>query len=307
MNYLLLLMGIILIIGSAGAIGRSPDVASVPRSLADHQGSARRFNAILQLPEFETSPQAIQDSIDTAIREANVALDALGQLKPGETSFRNTVRALDDIQYQAGLVASRVYLIKETSPDQEMRRVATEKTKDFQQWAVGVEYRMDIYQAVRAFAESAPRLEGEDKKLFEDTLRDYRRSGLALPEAKRLEVEKLRKQLSQLATDFRSHVTRAEVSLKFSRAELEGVPETFFSAPGVMTGDDEFTVRANVTWQFVTVMENGLRWPAVKTPACSTRSSPCAIKSRTSWATLPGLIIRLSRGWRRTGKPPLTS
>jgi Zn-dependent oligopeptidase len=42
----------------------------------------------------------------------------------------------------------------------------------------------------------------------------------------------------------------------FSKADLEGLPESFFASPGIKTGDDVYTVMANVTWQFNTVQEN---------------------------------------------------
>ena len=42
----------------------------------------------------------------------------------------------------------------------------------------------------------------------------------------------------------------------FTKAELDGVPESFLASPGVKTGDDAYTVMANVTWQFTTVEEN---------------------------------------------------
>jgi hypothetical protein len=35
-----------------------------------------------------------------------------------------------------------------------------------------------------------------------------------------------------------------------------GLPESFFASPGIRTGDDAYTVMANVTWQFNTVEEN---------------------------------------------------
>ena len=34
------------------------------------------------------------------------------------------------------------------------------------------------------------------------------------------------------------------------------MPESFLASPGIKTGDDAYTVKANVTWQNVTVMEN---------------------------------------------------
>jgi Zn-dependent oligopeptidase len=95
--------------------------------------------------------------------------------------------------------------------------------------------------------------------LLEETMRDYRRAGLALPKAERDEVEKLRKDLARLTTDFESNITKAQQALKFTKAELDGVPESFLGQKGIQTGNDEYTILANVTWQYLMVMENGRR------------------------------------------------
>ena len=46
--------------------------------------------------------------------------------------------------------------------------------------------------------------------------------------------------------------------MKFTKAELEGVPEDFLQA-GIKTGDDEYTVMANITWHYLTVEDNAKR------------------------------------------------
>src|SRR5207248_4387606 len=82
------------------------------------------------------------------------------------------------------------------------------------------------------------------------------RAGLALPPEKRKEVEQLRKELAKLGTDFDTNIVNAKAPVVFTKAELEGVPESFFASPGVKTGDDAYTVLANVTWHFNTVQDN---------------------------------------------------
>jgi thimet oligopeptidase len=227
-----------------------------PLTLASFQQQAQRFKNVIRLPDFETTPEAVKASTDKAIATGNAALDRIGQLDPAHVDFTNTVRALDDLGFQAGLTGNRLSLIKETSTNATMRDVATESIKKFQEWAVGLDYREDVYRAIKAFADTKPKLEGEDAKLLEETLRDYRRAGLALPKAERDEVEKLRKELALLGTDFESNVTKAEKALKFTKAELEGVPADFLAQPKIKTGDDEYTIMVNITWQYLTTMEN---------------------------------------------------
>ena len=230
--------------------------STVPKTLADFQRAGAKFKSVLRLPEFETTPEAIKTSADQTMFVANAALDAIGRLDASHVRFSNTVGALDDIGFQIGSTMNRLYLIKDTNPSEAMREAATDAYKRLQEWAVGLDYREDVYRAVKAYADTQPQLTGEDARLLEEAMRDYRRAGLALPKAQRDEVERLRKELSNTGTDFESNVTKARKSLKFSKAELAGAPETLFTAPGVKTGDDEYTVQLNVTWQFIAVMEH---------------------------------------------------
>lgn len=235
----------------------SPLSSTVARKpLSAFQTEAAKFNSVLAVPNFETSPDALKLSLTNTIREANTALDAIGALKPSQVSFANTIRALDDLAYRAGTFGNRLYLIKETSTNAAMRDAATDAIKVFQDWAVGLDYREDVYAAVKAFAAKKPTLDGEDARLFEQTLRDYRRAGLELPKAERDEVERLRKEVSNLTTDFGTNVTEAKKAVQFSKAQLAGVPDDFLNQKGIKTGDDEYTIMANITFHYLMVLEN---------------------------------------------------
>lgn len=218
--------------------------------------AAAKANCVLTLPDWEQTPEAVEASMKSAIATANAALDKIGSQDLTKVTFKSTIVALDDLGYQAQLTANKVVLIKETNTSEAMRTAAENAVKAYQDWAVGVDYREDVYKAVKAFEKTKPKLEGEDAKLLKDTLRDYRRAGLDLPPEKRQEVEKLRKELSKLGTDFDSNIVEAQVPVVFTKAELDGVPDSFLSSPGIKTGDDAYTVKANVTWQNVAVMEN---------------------------------------------------
>ncbi|MEK7706631.1 MAG: hypothetical protein AAB380_01370, partial [Verrucomicrobiota bacterium] len=80
-------------------------------TLADFQMQAKRFKNVIRLPEFETTPAALQASLDKTIATANAGLDRVGKLAPSEVNFGNTLLALDDISYEAGLTANRLGLI----------------------------------------------------------------------------------------------------------------------------------------------------------------------------------------------------
>jgi len=247
------LLGGLAIVLSACA-GFPPKTAN---PLAAFQHRAAGFSSVITVPEFETTTNAIAATLANTIAAGNTALDRIGALPPGAVTFANTVGALDDLGFQLGLADNRLSLIKETSTNAAVREATTDALKSLEEWMVGIDYREDVYRALKAYADTKPELAGEDKKLFDDTLRDYRRAGLELPKAGRDEVERLRKELSRLAMDFESNVTKAAQDVKFTQAELEGVPEDFLKQ--TKTGPDEYTVKANVTWHYIIVMDNARR------------------------------------------------
>src|SRR4029453_4870425 len=230
--------------------------AAEMKTVDDFRAAAAKANAVLTIPDWEQKPEAVEAAMKNAIARANASLDRIGAQDLGKVTFKSTVVALDDVSYEAGLAANRAPLIKEKNTNPAVRTAAENAVKAFQDWAVGVDYREDVYQAIKAFADTHPKLSGEDEKLLKETLRDYRRAGLELPPDQRKEVEDLRKELTKLGTDFDANIVKSNAPVMFSKADLDGLPESFFASPGIKTGDDVYTVMANVTWQFNTVQEN---------------------------------------------------
>jgi thimet oligopeptidase len=225
--------------------------------LEKFQKRAAKFNSVVTVPTFETTTNEIAATLTNTIAAGNAALDRVGKLAPAEVNFTNTVRALDDLGFQLVLVDNRLGLIEQTSTNNAVRDAATAAIKELEAWMVGLDYREDVYQAVKAYANTRPKLEDENAKLLLETMRDYRRAGLELPKAERDEVERMRKELSALSTDFQNNVTKAKKAVKFTRAELEGVPDDFLQQ--IKTTNDEYIVMANVTWHYLAVMDNAKR------------------------------------------------
>jgi len=247
-----------LLAAGCGTAKKAGEPAS-PDALAKFQELAAKYNSVVTIPTFETTPEEVQATVNKTIADGNAALDTIGKLKPAEVTFENTLRKLDDIAYASSTVSERLGLIEQTSTNAAVRDAATEAIKKLSDWSVGTDYRDDVYAAVKAYAATQPALKGEDKKLFDETLRDYRRAGLNLPKDQRDKVEQLRKEESAMETDFQNNVTKAEKTLKFTKAELEGVPDDFLNQQGIKTGDDEYSVKANITFHYIMIEDNAKR------------------------------------------------
>jgi len=227
-----------------------------PTALANFQKAAAKYNSIITVPTFETTTNEVAATVAKTITDGNAALDNIGKLTAAQINFTNTFIALDDVNFLIGRTANRLSLIEQTSTNADVRDAATDAIKKISEWSVGLDYREDVYRALKTYAGTKPNLAGEDKKLLDDTLRGYRRAGLDLPKDQRDAVEKLRKELTALETDFENNVTKAHAELKFSKAELAGVPEDFLSQQGIKTGADEYTLKPNITFHYIMVEDN---------------------------------------------------
>src|SRR5919199_1873592 len=85
------------------------------KTVDDFRSAAAKANAVLTVPTWEQTPEAVDAAMKNAIANANAALDRIGSLDLSKVSFKSTVVALDDATYQASLAANRAMIIKETN------------------------------------------------------------------------------------------------------------------------------------------------------------------------------------------------
>jgi len=133
------------------------------KTVDDFRAAAAKANAVLTIPDWEQTPEAVDAMTKNAIATANKALDQIGAQDPSKVTFKSTIVALDDLTYQAGNAANKAVIIKESNTDEKMRAAGENAVKVFQDWAVSIDYREDVYKALKAFANTHPQLSGEDK------------------------------------------------------------------------------------------------------------------------------------------------
>jgi thimet oligopeptidase len=237
---------------SPGAVETQSDVKKL--TFAELQKRAAKLGTTLSLIKWENTSEEVEKSTDAAIRAANKALDAIGALDPKKVTFRNTIRAMDDLKFNVANVQNRIEVLKQAHPDPKVREAAVNGVEKFDEWKVALDYRKDVYRTIKAFAANGPKLQGEDQRLFDEILRDYRRAGLDLPEDQQKEVESLRKELSKTETRFQVNINNASSPVEFTKEELDGVPQSVLDSYKKI--GDKYVVDANVTFQVEGVMDN---------------------------------------------------
>jgi len=229
---------------------------AAPATLADFEASATRAGQVLALPDYPRTPEALRARADEAIATAEAALAALAAQDPAKLTFENTFVASDAIVARVVNTTLVISTIAESSTDQTMRDTANELNVKLQEWGVSLDYREDIYRVLKAVADAKPASDAQGRRLVDEAMRSYRRAGLALPAAERAEVEKLRKELAALETQFGIAINEARAPLDFTAEELAGVPQSFLDSPGVKQADGRYRVMANITWHAIAIAEN---------------------------------------------------
>ncbi len=226
------------------------------KSLSSFQPAAAKAKVLFELPVWEKTPEEIDSSVESAIAEADKKLDAIAALSVDDSNFSNTIAALDSAFYEVLNISDRIDVIRESHQNKEMRDRALQASKKIQAWYVAAGFREDVYQTVAAYAETRPELHGEDALLLKETLRDYRRNGMALAKDKREQLKALKTELNNMSLEFASNITDAKVIIEFTADELAGMPEDFLNNRELKTEQGTYAVKANVTWQYLAVMQD---------------------------------------------------
>jgi len=233
----------------------APALLSAPKlQLRDLQDQAAHFNSVLSLPDWETTPAQVDANVDAAIAEANRQLETIARVDPKTATFENTVRALNDVYAKILQTGHRIGVLEQAHPDPKMRSAGLDATQKIDEFLVGIDYRKDVYRSIKAYLDTNPHLEGQDARLIEFAVRSYKRAGLTLPDEKQQKIEALRKQLASIQAHYLVNANNAAAPLKFNKDELEGASDDFLKQ--AKTGENEYTVDANVPPQYIYAMTN---------------------------------------------------
>jgi Zn-dependent oligopeptidase len=131
--------------------------------------------------------------------------------------------------------------------DADVRDAGQAAEEAVQTWNVGLPFREDLYRAVHSFADTpeAAALEGEQKRLLEFWLRDFRRAGHELAPEDKAELERLRHRLVELEVAFARNINDDQEGIEVSREDLAGLPDEYIDrlSPGKKPGTFQVSIK----------------------------------------------------------------
>ncbi|MGE0009862.1 MAG: M3 family metallopeptidase [Candidatus Babeliales bacterium] len=179
---------------------------------------------------FPQNVAQLNNRVYKILHEAQSGIDAIVATPDNERTFENTARALDTVVGHFLLQSAGIATLMYVSPNDVLRTAA--ERADVKLSHAGIDLfgqNKKLYQAFKAYYEGAYKTEqltASERYLVEETMDDFKRSGLDLPEDKRQEVIKLEKELSELTTRFQKNINTDTSFFTATQEELDGVEQS---------------------------------------------------------------------------------
>ncbi len=166
----------------------------------------------------------------------------------GERTWEGTMSPLNEMVASMTIAGGKSAFLGRAHPDDAVREAATAVDERMQKFASELDFRTDLYQAIKAYAETdeAKSLEGEKARLLEFTLRDFRRAGHELTEDERNELQALKERLIELGIAFERNIDEYRDRIEVTGDQLAGLPESYVE--GLKPGDAEGTFQVSLDY-----------------------------------------------------------
>ena len=185
--------------------------------------------AVLFAADVRAQDEPATSPVAEALAKADAAVNAIIAVADARRSFDNTLGAIDDLLVNLRLDTDFVQFMAYVSTDAEQRDRGTRAEQDVANWLIEFGKNEPLYKAVRAYAAKNTPLKGEQKRLLEHALRDYRRAGMELPAERRDKLKAVEKDITKLGIAFEKNIREDETRVPLTPDELAGMPDDFIS------------------------------------------------------------------------------
>jgi oligopeptidase A len=192
-------------------------------------------NPLLQafdLPAYSAiRPEHVEPAVDALLAENRAAIAELLKQQSGTPSWKGLVLVLDELNARLGRAWSPVSHLNAVCNNAELRAAYEACLPKLSEYATELGQNRALFQAYEALA-SSPEAEGFEvaqSTILEHALRDFRLSGIDLPEAEQQRYGAVQMKLSELASKFSNQLldaTQAWTKQVSDEAALAGLTDS---------------------------------------------------------------------------------
>jgi thimet oligopeptidase len=170
------------------------------------------------------APQAFLETCRSDIAKATAAAD---RFKAVDGS-RDALASLEQYDTAIALLtdaASRASLARNVHPDESLRKAASDCESEVDKTSTALSLDRAMFSAMSTLDVS--KADASTRFYVQRSLRDFRRAGVDLEDAKRARIKTLREELVTLGQEFGRNVADDVRTLEVDPADLEGLPDDF--------------------------------------------------------------------------------
>lgn len=188
---------------------------------------------------FPTTVAEIKERAKNGCAAADKALAAIYAVPKEERTFDNTVQTYDAAFGRFHIISHTLETLTLVSPDEAVRTGAQEWLLVMQSYYVdnfGMNPR--LYKAFSEYVDllKDPKIAAREaltdaqKYFLDETMLDFHRSGLQLPEEKQQKIKEIRKELTKYEKEFELNIAADQHSLEVEASELTGLDKSFIDS-----------------------------------------------------------------------------
>lgn len=195
-------------------------LASFPRA-----PGALLITLVMHMTPVQAAQIPVDSPIKPALERAERAVAAIEAVPPAQRTYENTVLAIDDLLARLDTDTNMLRFMQFVSTKADERDASVAAEEHAQNWLTDLGKRESLFHAVRAFADSKPSLNPLQQRLLDRILRDFRRTGMALPPEQRETLKAVEKEITRLGLEFEKGIRGDETRVALTPGELRGVPD----------------------------------------------------------------------------------
>ncbi|MDG1139458.1 MAG: M3 family metallopeptidase [Opitutales bacterium] len=178
----------------------------------------------------ELTPDCIRTDLTIALESAENQLEKIRKLSPEETTFDNTIKAVERSTLELNQAWGLVVHLDSVCNSPELREAHNDMLPAISAFLAKITLDPELWQAIKSFNQKTEckNLEPVDRRLLDEIVKDFEESGANLPEDKRNRLEEISSELAKVTQTFSEHVldaTNAWSITATEESELQGLPE----------------------------------------------------------------------------------
>lgn len=198
------------------------------------------------LPEFsKIKPEHVKPAVEHAISECKKVIDNVLS-STTEFTWKNLVEPIDEVGDKLGKLWSPVSHMNSVVSSDELRDAYESCLPILSEYSTFVGQHKPLYEAYQQLAESKhyQSLNVAQKKVIDDTLRDFKLSGIALEKSQQVRYGEIVTRLSDLSSQYSNNVLDATHAFTVNitnEDELSGLPDSAKEAAKALAQEKELS------------------------------------------------------------------